>query len=244
MLDQAPRFVGYSDQDLVVRDHHRCPRSRRSPSGDRQAAERCRAAEERQPGALVAMTPDGAVRALVGGTRLRASQFNRATQALRQPGSAFKPFVYPRRRSKPACTPDDTVGRRADPIGNWRPSNYHDKYLRHGRPCATPSPARSTPWRCRLIRSSRACAGDRRRRSAWASLQPLATMRPHRAGRERGDVAGDDRRLCRAFANQGNGVWPYGIRRSSTPRRNVLYQRNGGGPGRCCVAGQRAKCWT
>ena len=44
--------------------------------------------------ALVAMTPDGAVRAMVGGRDYGGSQFNRATQALRQPGSSFKPFVY------------------------------------------------------------------------------------------------------------------------------------------------------
>src|SRR6516165_10600762 len=45
-------------------------------------------------GALVAMSPDGAVRAMVGGRDYGESQFNRATQAQRQPGSAFKPFVY------------------------------------------------------------------------------------------------------------------------------------------------------
>src|SRR5207253_7260406 len=45
-------------------------------------------------GALVALSPDGAVRAMVGGRDYGQSQFNRATQAQRQPGSAFKPFVY------------------------------------------------------------------------------------------------------------------------------------------------------
>src|SRR5271157_3677412 len=45
-------------------------------------------------GALVAMTPDGAVRAMVGGRNYAESQFNRAVTARRQPGSAFKPFVY------------------------------------------------------------------------------------------------------------------------------------------------------
>ncbi len=40
------------------------------------------------------MSPDGAVRAMVGGRNYGDSQFNRATQAMRQPGSAFKPFVY------------------------------------------------------------------------------------------------------------------------------------------------------
>jgi penicillin-binding protein 1A len=47
-----------------------------------------------EQGALVAMTPDGAVRALVGGRSYVENQFNRAVAAKRQPGSAFKPFVY------------------------------------------------------------------------------------------------------------------------------------------------------
>ena len=44
--------------------------------------------------AMVVMEPDGAVRAMVGGRDYGKSQFNRATDALRQPGSSFKPFVY------------------------------------------------------------------------------------------------------------------------------------------------------
>src|SRR5690606_38088601 len=45
-------------------------------------------------GALVALAPDGAVLAMVGGKSYVESQFNRVTQAERQPGSAFKPIVY------------------------------------------------------------------------------------------------------------------------------------------------------
>ena len=44
--------------------------------------------------AMVVMEPDGAVRAMVGGRDYGQSQFNRATDALRQPGSSFKPYVY------------------------------------------------------------------------------------------------------------------------------------------------------
>src|SRR5581483_447508 len=44
--------------------------------------------------ALLAMSPDGAVRAMIGGRSYAKSQYNRATQSLRQPGSAFKLFVY------------------------------------------------------------------------------------------------------------------------------------------------------
>ena len=60
----------------------------------RYARARRRQSRWSSEGALVAMSPDGAVRAMVGGRDYADSQFNRATQALRQPGSSFKPFVY------------------------------------------------------------------------------------------------------------------------------------------------------
>ena len=60
------------------------------------------------------MAPDGAVRAMVGGRDYGDSQFNRATQALRQPGSAFKPFVY-LAGLEARLAPDRPFRRRADP---------------------------------------------------------------------------------------------------------------------------------
>ena len=58
------------------------------------------------------MTPDGAVKAIVGGRNYEDSQFNRATDALRQPGSSFKPFVY-LAALLDGYTPDTHGGRRA-----------------------------------------------------------------------------------------------------------------------------------
>ena len=78
-------------------------------------------------GALVAMSPNGAIRALVGGREYADSQFNRATEAKRQPGSAFKPFVYlaalEAGRSPSSVRQDAPVK-----IGNWTPENYDRKY--------------------------------------------------------------------------------------------------------------------
>lgn len=78
-------------------------------------------------GALVAMSPNGAVRALVGGREYRKSQFNRATTAKRQPGSAFKTFVYLTALER-GMTP--LTIRRDAPIrvANYTPSNFSDKY--------------------------------------------------------------------------------------------------------------------
>ena len=64
-------------------------------------------------GALVAMTPDGAVRAMVGGRNYAESQFNRAVTAKRQPGSAFKPFVYLTAIEARPDAGDDPAGRAA-----------------------------------------------------------------------------------------------------------------------------------
>jgi 1A family penicillin-binding protein len=73
--------------------------------------------------ALVAMTPDGGVLALVGGRDYAESQFNRATQAKRQAGSLFKLFVYLAALQKGA-RPDSVVVDRPVQIGEWEPENY------------------------------------------------------------------------------------------------------------------------
>src|SRR3712207_4480271 len=78
-------------------------------------------------GAMVAMQPDGALKALVGGRDYEASQFNRATAARRQPGSAFKAFVYLAALER-GLTPD-TI-RDDSPVNykGWTPENYTRDY--------------------------------------------------------------------------------------------------------------------
>ncbi|NJO33017.1 MAG: penicillin-binding protein, partial [Rhodospirillales bacterium] len=74
-------------------------------------------------GAMVAMEPDGAVRALVGGTDYGESQFNRATHARRQPGSSFKVYVYANAVER-GLTPKSIVRDHYVSCGNWSPKNY------------------------------------------------------------------------------------------------------------------------
>ncbi|WP_121061319.1 transglycosylase domain-containing protein [Chachezhania antarctica] len=83
--------------------------------------------------AIVVMSPDGAVRGMVGGRDTRVSgAFNRATQAVRQPGSAFKPFIYAT-ALEVGYSPNDTVV--DEPFcmdipgsGRWCPDNYTHKH--------------------------------------------------------------------------------------------------------------------
>ncbi len=78
-------------------------------------------------GALVAIDRDGAVRAMVGGTDYVESNYNRATIALRQPGSAWKLFVY-MAALEAGYTPDDIVTDEPVTIGSWTPRNSGGNY--------------------------------------------------------------------------------------------------------------------
>jgi penicillin-binding protein 1A len=78
-------------------------------------------------GALVSLDRDGAVRAMVGGKDYVTSNYNRATQATRQPGSAFKLFVY-LAALESGYRPDDTVVDEPVTIGGWSPRNNSGRY--------------------------------------------------------------------------------------------------------------------
>src|SRR3546814_15064342 len=73
--------------------------------------------------ALVSLTPDGAVRAMIGGRDYLESPFNRATLAPRQPGSAFKPIVY-LTAVENGIPPDDAFLDRPNTHGNMRPTEH------------------------------------------------------------------------------------------------------------------------
>jgi penicillin-binding protein 1A len=77
--------------------------------------------------AFLSMRPNGAVLAMIGGKDYKHSQYNRVTQALRQPGSAFKMFVYLAAVQK-GYQPWDVVVDRELTIGKWTPQNYDKKF--------------------------------------------------------------------------------------------------------------------
>jgi penicillin-binding protein 1A len=90
--------------------------------------------------ASVTMAPDGAVKAIVGGKDYEESQFNRATDAERQSGSSFKPFVY-LAALRAGWKPNQIVVDGPVSYGNWSPKNYSGKYA--GRTTLTSALAHS-----------------------------------------------------------------------------------------------------
>jgi penicillin-binding protein 1A len=126
-LDQLPDFVGRPRADLDVMT----TLDRPMQLAAERAINRVLATqgEARQAGqaAMVVMTPDGAIRAMVGGRAYGKSQFNRAVQARRQPGSAFKPVVYLAALEN-GLAAGDVFDDAPLSINGWSPKNYDGRY--------------------------------------------------------------------------------------------------------------------
>jgi penicillin-binding protein 1A len=174
-------------------------------------------------GALVAMDRDGAVRAMVGGKDYVSSIYNRATQAVRQPGSAFKLFVY-LSALESGMKPTDTIVDEPVTIDGWSPRNSTRTNL---------GPVSLREAFSRSINTISAKIGAQVGFSTIADMArrfgittPIATYPSMVLGSS--DVRLLD--MTRAFAsiqNKGVAVTPYGIRRVVTADGRMLYQHEG-----------------
>ena len=223
VLPRLAGFAGLSGGDVVVE-------TTLDPALQ-ALAERVVAAAPRPDGAqvaLVAMTPDGAVRAMVGGVDYADSQFNRAAQALRQPGSAFKPFVY-LAALEDGATPQSQYLDAPIAVGDWSPRNAGDRYL--GTVSLRDALAQSlNSVAVRTIEQvgPRAAADVARRVGIASDL----SINPSLALGTSEVTPLELTAAYAVFANAGNGVLPHGVREIRDPRATVLYRRDGGGPGR------------
>jgi penicillin-binding protein 1A len=127
ITDQIPEYVGRVDGDMeVLTTFDPSLQQRAQQALYREMTNRGEALNASQA-ALISMQPDGAIRALIGGVDYHKSQFNRATQATRQPGSAFKLLVY-LAALEAGYHPDTMVNDRPITIGKWSPKNYTNDY--------------------------------------------------------------------------------------------------------------------
>ena len=125
--DQVRELVGEPTEDLVVETTLDLPLQTAAEQALQQGVAAA-ASQGVQQGALISLDGEGRVRAYVGGTNYLQTQFDRATMARRQAGSAFKPFVY-LTAMEAGRTPDTPVVDEPIAIGAWQPRNYTGKYL-------------------------------------------------------------------------------------------------------------------
>ncbi len=171
--------------------------------------------------AMVVLSPDGAIRAMVGGRSFRRSEFNRVTQAQRQPGSTFKLFVL-LAALEAGYRPEDRIRDAPIRIGKWRPHNYKREYL--GDVSLTVGMAKSL--NSVAVRIGRK-VGVRRiiaiaqRLGVTAKLKPNLSLVLGSGAVTVLEMAG----AYAALANGGRKVVPYGIREIVTRQGRVLFQR-------------------
>jgi penicillin-binding protein 1A len=179
-------------------------------------------------GALVAMSPDGAVRAMVGGRDYAGSQFNRATQAQRQPGSAFKPFVY-LAGLEAGLRPSDEFVDAPIRIGNWQPRDYTGRY--QGEMTLAEGLAQSI----NTIAVQVAQRAGIRKVIAVAHRLGISSELAPEMSLSLGTNEVNLLELVSAyapFANGGAGVWPHGIAEIRDSDGKVVFRRSGSGVGR------------
>jgi penicillin-binding protein 1A len=228
LADSVPGFAGFVDRDLTVVTTLDSGLQRVAEDDVEKVLAHDGPRVHASQAAFLVMSPDGAVRAMVGGRDYAASQFNHVTEAHRQPGSAFKPFVY-LAAIEAGMRPDDRFSDGPIKIGSWSPHNF-DK-VQHGMITAREALARSV--NTATVRIAQKAGIER----VIAVANRLGINSPLRGDLTTALGASEVTlyELTAAFApfaNGGEGVLPYAISEIRDSTGHVIYRRTGSGPGR------------
>ncbi|HJP21965.1 MAG: PBP1A family penicillin-binding protein [Alphaproteobacteria bacterium] len=236
IVEQVPGYSGHARRDIVVTTTldaelqelaERVVESQLAADGKRLAASQA---------ALVAMSRHGAVRALVGGRDYRLSQFNRASQARRQPGSTFKLFVY-LAGLEAGLRPETQMHDEPLTVAGWSPRNYSGKYA--GPVSLTQAFARSI----NTVAVKVAERAGRGRVVEAAARLGITSPLPAHPSTALGTVGISLLEMTAAYATVaagGQGVWSHGISAIAEVGGGEIHRRTGSGPGRVMAPGVAA----
>lgn len=227
VLSQVDSYIGAVDRDVIVKT---TLDGRLQAQAETVLAKHLDASGEKLnvgQGAVVVLGTDGAVRAMVGGRDYGDSQFNRATQALRQPGSAFKPFVY-LAGVEAGYRADDMITDAPLKIGKWKPQNFTNTY----EGPVTYETAFAKSLNTAAVRVAQhvginAVINVAHRLGIAEKLQPDLSLSLGSGEVTLLELAG----AYTPFANGGQAVLPYAIESITDRDGKQLYVRAGGGLG-------------
>ena len=178
--------------------------------------------------AMLSISPDGAVRAMVGSKSWRQNKFNHAVQANRQPGSAFKPVVF-LAGLEAGLSPSSIFSDKPLTVDGWSPKNFNREYLGD----ITMSDALERSINTVAVKISEHAGRERVKNTArrlgiggaLASTPALALGVSDTTLLELTSAYG-------VFANGGFGIWPYAINEIKNSDGQAIYIRSGSGIGR------------
>jgi len=225
VLSQVDSLVGAPGRDLVVETTIDPAAQHAAEQALRQTLDGEARTRHATQGAVVVLAPDGAVRAMVGGRDYYTSQFNRAVQARRQPGSAFKPIVY-LAGLEAGLRPDSVLPDAPVTVRGWTPRNYDGRY--RGNVTLTDALAQSL----NTVAVRVAEHAGRSRVAKVARRLGLTEVDSADPSLALGTTEVSPLDLTAAYAtiaNGGTAAFPHGVARILDREGRVLYRRQSAG---------------
>ena len=234
IVDVLDDFVGAIDQDVIVTTTIDMAIQRQAEAALVNELDSKGPKFDIGQGAIVAMSPTGALRAMVGGRNYTESQFNRAVAARRQPGSAFKPFVYLAALDR-GFTPDSPLMDAPINIKGWKPENYTREYFGEVTMQKALAMSLNTPV-VRMIQElgPRSVVRTAQRLGISSPLQPLPSLALGTSEVTPMEMTA----AYAAFANGGTSVIPHAITQVRTTTGKVIYTRENRDLGRAMTTEQ------
>ena len=225
LLPRVKAYVGEINEDLIVRTTLDVKLQKIAEDSLNKVTENFPSADQ---SALVSLNLDGGVISMIGGRDYGDSQFNRVTQAKRQPGSAFKLFVYLAGLEN-GFAPDDLVVDSKIDINGWSPKNYKDKYIGE----VSVKDAFSNSINTVAVKISEDVG--REKVIKMAKLMGITSPILNSPSLALGTSEVNLLELTAAYdvlANNGNGVFVHGIRSIENTEGKNLFTRKIQGPGK------------
>lgn len=225
LLPRVRSYMGEIEEDLIVRTTLDLELQRQAEESLQIISKKYKSANQ---SAIVALDFNGGILSMIGGKDYGDSQFNRVSQAQRQPGSAFKLFVYLSALEN-GFKPDDKVFDSEVSIGEWSPQNYKKEFLGE----VTISEAFEKSINTVAVKVSEKVGRENviRKAKSLGISSKLINSPSVALGTSEVNLL----ELTGAYnivANGGNGVWTHGVRYIQDKNGNLLYSRKGMGHGK------------
>jgi len=225
LLPRVRSYLGEINEDLIVRTTLDIELQRKAEESLSDVSKNFPSANQ---SAIVVLDLNGGVLAMVGGRDYGDSQFNRVTQAQRQPGSAFKLFVYLAALEK-GMRPEEIIEDSEVSIDDWSPKNYKKEFL--GEISVAEAFSKSINTVAVKISEKTGRENVIEKAKSLGIKSEILNSPSLALGTSEVNLL----ELTNAYnviANGGNGVWSYGVRLIENLEGELLYLRKGFGPGK------------